>query len=594
MSRRSTAPPPAEPVRVGLVGLGAIAASHHLPELLRAPGADLVAVADPDPGGARPGAEARRPGGLRRSRRAPGPRRRRGGGHLRAVRPPRRPGRRGGRGRQARLPREAGGDRRPGRRGAWQRRWRRAGVIAAVGFNRRLHPLYEQARGIVARGRIGRVRAVQSAFCEPVGPEAMPEWKRRRATGGGVLLDLASHHVDLARWLLRDEVESASARCASELSEQDTAWLSLGMRGGARVEGVYSFRGGVRRLPGADRRARDAARGPPPPRPGPAPSPPPGVRAAPRPPGAHPGRRHVAGPAAGRAGRGAVVRPLRRGVPGPGARRGRAGRLAGRWPAQPRGRAGRGGLGVRVLLITDWLRAHGGVEAYVGDAARRARGRAGTTCALLTSTRGLGRRRIGRVPRLRHRPGRRPGRAPGRQPVRGRHGAPRPARVPPGRRVRRHVRAAPLPRRPDRPARRADRPERPRLQADLPARLEAAPGPDDLRAPARRRVLARRVPRVGPLAARPAPLRAASGRGRPGRPGAHHQPLDGARAGARGHPRPEPDAAGAAARARVPAGPRAGPAHRLLRPAELGEGRRPAAARLRPRRGRRRRPRGCG
>src|SRR4051812_22376762 len=67
-----------------------------------------------------------------------------------------------------------------------------AGVTAAIGFNRRLHPLYEQARELLWAGRIGRVRAVQTAFCEPTPVHAMPEWKRRRATGGGVLLDLAS------------------------------------------------------------------------------------------------------------------------------------------------------------------------------------------------------------------------------------------------------------------------------------------------------------------------------------------------------------------------------------------------------------------
>ncbi len=243
MSRRSTAPPPAEPVRVGLVGLGAIAASHHLPELLRAPGADLVAVADPDPGA--------RHRALRLADLAayddPDALLARADVEAVVICAP------SGRhadlavaaadaGKHVYLEKPVATDGQDGRRVA--EAMARAGVIAAVGFNRRLHPLYEQARGIVARGRIGRVRALQSAFCEPVGPETMPEWKRRRATGGGVLLDLASHHVDLARWLLRDEVESASARCASELSEQDTAWLSLGMRGGARVEGVYSYRAG--------------------------------------------------------------------------------------------------------------------------------------------------------------------------------------------------------------------------------------------------------------------------------------------------------------------------------------------------------------
>ena len=119
-----------------------------------------------------------------------------------------------------------------------------AGLIAAVGFNRRLHPLYERAREVLAAGRIGRVRAVQTAFCEPVALDAMPPWKRHRATGGGVLLDLASHHIDQLRWLLSDEVSSISGSLGSELSEGDSALVRLTMRGGAEVGGFFSFRAG--------------------------------------------------------------------------------------------------------------------------------------------------------------------------------------------------------------------------------------------------------------------------------------------------------------------------------------------------------------
>ena len=119
-----------------------------------------------------------------------------------------------------------------------------AGVTGVIGFNRRLHPLYEQARSILATGRIGRVRAVQTAFCEPIPLAVMPEWKRRRATGGGVLLDLASHHLDALRWFLDDEVAAASGCLKSDLSEHDTAWLELATRDGVEVQSFFSFRTG--------------------------------------------------------------------------------------------------------------------------------------------------------------------------------------------------------------------------------------------------------------------------------------------------------------------------------------------------------------
>ena len=120
----------------------------------------------------------------------------------------------------------------------------RAGVTAVVGYNRRLHPVHERARELLRAGRIGRVRAVHTAFCEPAPVDALAGWKRRRATGGGALLDLASHHVDLVRWMLGDEVGTVDARLASEHSEHDTASLDLRTRGGVEVHGTFSFRVG--------------------------------------------------------------------------------------------------------------------------------------------------------------------------------------------------------------------------------------------------------------------------------------------------------------------------------------------------------------
>jgi myo-inositol 2-dehydrogenase/D-chiro-inositol 1-dehydrogenase len=120
-----------------------------------------------------------------------------------------------------------------------------AGVSAAIGFNRRVHPLFEQARALIAAGRIGRIRAVLSTFCEPASPDLMPVWKRQRPTGGGVLLDLASHHVDLVRWFLSCEATAVDARLSTEISEDDSAWLRLSMADGTEVSSFFSFRAGL-------------------------------------------------------------------------------------------------------------------------------------------------------------------------------------------------------------------------------------------------------------------------------------------------------------------------------------------------------------
>lgn len=120
-----------------------------------------------------------------------------------------------------------------------------AGVKVMLGFNRRFHPAFQQARAILESGKLGNVRAIQSTFCEPSPPESMPQWKRKRETGGGVLLDLASHHIDLTRWFLRDEVLRVSAGVSSEKSDHDSARIELTMAGGAEVQGWFSFRSGL-------------------------------------------------------------------------------------------------------------------------------------------------------------------------------------------------------------------------------------------------------------------------------------------------------------------------------------------------------------
>src|SRR5688500_14876626 len=119
-----------------------------------------------------------------------------------------------------------------------------AGVTAVTGFNRRLHPLYEQARAILRDGRVGDVRAVQTTWSEPARLADMPAWKRWRHTGGGVLLDLASHHFDLMRWFLDDEIGVIGASIASAESQHDSASVNILMKNGISVQSYFSFRSG--------------------------------------------------------------------------------------------------------------------------------------------------------------------------------------------------------------------------------------------------------------------------------------------------------------------------------------------------------------
>lgn len=111
-----------------------------------------------------------------------------------------------------------------------RRAWEANRCHGAVGFNVRLHPLHRQARELLAGGGLGTVVALRSVFSSA--PRNVPEWKRSRATGGGALLDLASHHVDIVRYLLGSEVVAVSAAVSSRAGEDDTAALTLQLADG--------------------------------------------------------------------------------------------------------------------------------------------------------------------------------------------------------------------------------------------------------------------------------------------------------------------------------------------------------------------------
>lgn len=117
--------------------------------------------------------------------------------------------------------------------------WESSGRVGMVGFNLRYQPLTLEARRRIAAGDLGEVVGVRTAFCSA--PRDLPAWKRTRATGGGALLDLASHHVDLVRFLLGREIEHAEARTRTVRTEDDVATLDLVLDGGVPVQTLVSL-----------------------------------------------------------------------------------------------------------------------------------------------------------------------------------------------------------------------------------------------------------------------------------------------------------------------------------------------------------------
>jgi len=111
-----------------------------------------------------------------------------------------------------------------------------SGLTGMMGFNYRYNPVVRRARARIATGGVGNLIGVRTVFSTP--RRAIPSWKRQRDTGGGALLDLAVHHIDLVRFLLDTEVSQVSAEIRSVSSDQDTAFLQLGLTNGATAQSM--------------------------------------------------------------------------------------------------------------------------------------------------------------------------------------------------------------------------------------------------------------------------------------------------------------------------------------------------------------------
>jgi predicted dehydrogenase len=104
---------------------------------------------------------------------------------------------------------------------------------AVVGFNLRSHRLVRRARAELEAQSLGAIQGLRSTFSDNVlGRPGLPAWRRQRDSGGGALVDKLSHHVDLWRHLLADEVREVSAVSRSNGSDDSVVAVTGAMRGG--------------------------------------------------------------------------------------------------------------------------------------------------------------------------------------------------------------------------------------------------------------------------------------------------------------------------------------------------------------------------
>ena len=95
----------------------------------------------------------------------------------------------------------------------------RSGVKVMMGLNKRWHRLMRRAREVVSAGELGKVRLVNFVYSSGQDFDRVPEWRKRRASGGGNLIENGVHCYDLWRFLLQEEIEeiyAAGGRCRSD------------------------------------------------------------------------------------------------------------------------------------------------------------------------------------------------------------------------------------------------------------------------------------------------------------------------------------------------------------------------------------------
>ncbi|MGZ8230719.1 MAG: Gfo/Idh/MocA family protein, partial [Burkholderiales bacterium] len=110
---------------------------------------------------------------------------------------------------------------------------------AFMGFHMRWHRLVRRARDLVRQGRCGALESFHAAWNSPRGDAGTPDWKCRRSTGGGALIELGVHVVDLWRFILGTDAHDVFARVRHGPRDDEaavvTAKLANGMLASASI-----------------------------------------------------------------------------------------------------------------------------------------------------------------------------------------------------------------------------------------------------------------------------------------------------------------------------------------------------------------------
>ncbi len=131
---------------------------------------------------------------------------------------------------------------------------RRAGVLLGCGYMMRFHALHAAARDLIARGELGRVVAgrAQLTCWYPRIPGA---WRQDPGLGGGgALMDMGSHCIDLLEFLAGARVASVIAlneTLVQDYQVEDTSSVILRLESGAQmvVDSLFNVPDAASRAP---------------------------------------------------------------------------------------------------------------------------------------------------------------------------------------------------------------------------------------------------------------------------------------------------------------------------------------------------------
>ncbi|HEY9593729.1 MAG TPA: Gfo/Idh/MocA family oxidoreductase [Spirochaetia bacterium] len=126
----------------------------------------------------------------------------------------------------------------------------RAGIHVGMTFNFRFVPALMRARQMIAEGKLGEIFSFRAEYYHSgnVDPQRPLAWRmQKEKSGGGALVDLGSHVIDLVRCLL-GEIDSvravtriftarrpvaAGSSVLGDVTVDDAAWLQLRLARGA-------------------------------------------------------------------------------------------------------------------------------------------------------------------------------------------------------------------------------------------------------------------------------------------------------------------------------------------------------------------------